>query len=63
MMKIGERVGTLTKLEIPICQKRVELVPPDASGYLLSRLEKLIITLVLVMYTYIYDTHYILTTT
>ena len=29
MMKICECVDTLTKSEIPICQKRVRLVPPD----------------------------------
>ena len=30
-MKVGECVGTLTKSEILICQKRVRLVPPDAT--------------------------------
>ena len=30
MMKIGKCVGTLTKSEISICQKRVRLVPPVA---------------------------------
>ena len=31
--KIAECVGTLTKLEIPIRQKRVRLVPPEAKCY------------------------------
>ena len=31
LVKIAECVGTLTKLEIPIRQKRVRLVPPDAT--------------------------------
>ena len=30
LVKIAESVGTLTKMEIPIRQKRVRLVPPDA---------------------------------
>ena len=30
LVKISECVGTLTKLEIPIREKRVRLVPPDA---------------------------------
>ena len=31
LVKIAECVGAFTKLEIPIRQKRVRLVPPDAN--------------------------------
>ena len=33
LFEIAECVGTLTKLEIPICEKRVRFVPPDTSEY------------------------------